>query len=216
MTIIRLNGYSAQTPEGSPLRLGTSGSYGIEQLQVLPGEGWAGLAITAVFSDGETLLAPPVQLPESGILTVPPGATARALPPQTPGRLVFRGTADGVQRITANLLYIVADHAPADGEPPDPTPDVWEQIDAHIAQQLDAAVPADADPGQVLTRTEDGNAWLDPAGGYIIGDGLLLDPDTNTLRVDTVDAVEQDNTRPVTSAAVYVTVGNIDALLATI
>ena len=38
-----------------------------------------------------------------------------------------------------------------------------------------------------------------------IGGGKIL---------DTANAVEQDNTRPVTSAAVYVEIGNIEALLA--
>ena len=49
---------------------------------------------------------------------------------------------------------------------------------------------------------------------YEIGAGLKVDG--NTLMVDTADAVEQDNTKPVTSAAVFVEVGNINALLATI
>lgn len=53
-------------------------------------------------------------------------------------------------------------------------------------------------------------------GGYTIGPGLKLDAETNTLSVDTADAVEKDNTKPVTSAAVYTEVGNINALLATI
>lgn len=53
-------------------------------------------------------------------------------------------------------------------------------------------------------------------GGYNIGPGLKLDAETNTLSVDTADAVEKDNTNPVTSAAVYAEVGNINALLATI
>lgn len=53
-------------------------------------------------------------------------------------------------------------------------------------------------------------------GGYNIGSGLKLDAATNTLSVDTADAVEKDNTKPVTSAAVYTEVGNINALLATI
>ena len=51
-------------------------------------------------------------------------------------------------------------------------------------------------------------------GGYNIGDGLKLDTMTNTLSVDTADKVEEDNTKPVTSAAVYTEVGNINALLA--
>ena len=47
---------------------------------------------------------------------------------------------------------------------------------------------------------------------YKIGAGLKVVE--NELMVDTADAVEQDNTRPVTSAAVYVEIGNIEALLA--
>lgn len=56
------------------------------------------------------------------------------------------------------------------------------------------------------------------AGGaaYRIGHGLKLDEITNTLSVDTANQVEQDNTLPVTSAAVAATVGNIEVLLGTI
>lgn len=38
----------------------------------------------------------------------------------------------------------------------------------------------------------------------------------NVLDVNTTDEVQQDNTLPITSAAVYTEVGNINALLATI
>nr|DAE57970.1 MAG TPA: hypothetical protein [Caudoviricetes sp.] len=34
--------------------------------------------------------------------------------------------------------------------------------------------------------------------------------------VDTANVVEEDNTKPVTSAAVYVEIGNIEALLASL
>lgn len=51
---------------------------------------------------------------------------------------------------------------------------------------------------------------------YKIGYGLKLDSATNTLSVDTTNSVEEDNTLPITSAGVYVTVGNINALLDTI
>lgn len=50
--------------------------------------------------------------------------------------------------------------------------------------------------------------------GYRIGSGLKVVE--NTLMVDAADAVEEDNTRPVTSAAVYLELGNIEALLANI
>ena len=49
---------------------------------------------------------------------------------------------------------------------------------------------------------------------YKIGDGLKLEG--NKLSVDTATVVEQDNTKPVTSAAVYAQIGNIAALLADI
>ena len=51
---------------------------------------------------------------------------------------------------------------------------------------------------------------------YRIGNGLKLDTKTNTLAVDTADAVERDNTKPITSAGVYLEIGNINAVLATI
>lgn len=47
---------------------------------------------------------------------------------------------------------------------------------------------------------------------YVIGSGLKVEG--NVLSVDTAQRVEEDNTRPVTSAAVYVEIGNIEALLA--
>ena len=54
-------------------------------------------------------------------------------------------------------------------------------------------------------------------GSYNIGHGLLLDENTNTLSVNTVDGLEnEDNTLPITAAAVSRTVGNINALLETI
>lgn len=57
-----------------------------------------------------------------------------------------------------------------------------------------------------------------PEGGgfpYKIGNGLKV-TGVNTLEVDTATDVEQNNTLPITSAAVYTTVGNIEILLGTI
>ena len=68
-----------------------------------------------------------------------------------------------------------------------------------------------ADPDIRLTLALDA---VNTGGGtsYKIGHGLKVED--GTLMVDTADAVEQDNTLPVTSAAVYVQTGNIEALLA--
>lgn len=86
-------------------------------------------------------------------------------------------------------------------------------------------IRADIKPRRILSagfktvrglEAELGIAFSDGGGGvnYIIGDGLKLEG--RTLSVDTATEVEQDNTKPITSAAVYTTVGNIEALLETI
>lgn len=46
--------------------------------------------------------------------------------------------------------------------------------------------------------------------------GENIDITNNVISVITTDEVEQDNTRPITSAAVYTEVGNINILLETI
>jgi len=53
------------------------------------------------------------------------------------------------------------------------------------------------------------------AGIAKVGDNLKIDA-AGRLSVDTADDVEGDNTRPITAAAVYETVGNIEVLLGTI
>ena len=53
------------------------------------------------------------------------------------------------------------------------------------------------------------------AGIVRVGENLRISAD-GTLSVDTAAAVEQDNTRPITAAAVFTEVGNINALLETI
>lgn len=52
------------------------------------------------------------------------------------------------------------------------------------------------------------------AGGFLVGDGLIMEG--GVLSVDTAKEVEEDNTKPVTSGAVYTQLGNVEALLASI
>jgi len=58
-------------------------------------------------------------------------------------------------------------------------------------------------------------ATTDTLGGIIVGDDLSITPE-GRLSVLKATSVEQDNTRPITAAAVYTEVGNITALLQTI
>lgn len=95
----------------------------------------------------------------------------------------------------------------------------------NVGDTLDALVPKShthANKG-TLDKLSDSNGILTydgkalgggGAGGYAIGDGLKVE--NGKLSVDTATAAEQDNTKPITSGAVYTAVGNINALLATI
>lgn len=89
------------------------------------------------------------------------------------------------------------------------------QIDGNI--DLNAEI--DGDTGAV-TIIEKGGAALRPAtrttlGGVIVGEDLQI-TQGGVLSVIKADKAEQDNTRPITSAAVYTEIGNIEALLRTI
>lgn len=218
MQEIKLNGYCAEF-EGPLLRLGTWDSYGIEQLHVVPGQAWEELTVTATFVTPANSIR--MVLPPDGVLDVPQETLAQPLPDGCLGKIVFAGVSDGVQRLSTNVPFLISGHAPAEGSGTQPTPSEWQQFVQQLTDVLAREVPARGLPGQVLTKTEEGNIWTFPSGGtgggsYTIGPGLKLDPESNILSVDTAETVEQDNTLPVTSAAVYTTVGNIDALLATI
>ena len=80
-------------------------------------------------------------------------------------------------------------------------------IDAHAVQTDEQGTRLD----EALT-----NLKVQGGSSYEIGEGLLLDEETNTLSVDVTSNVEQDNTKPITSAAVYTQIGNINVLLETI
>lgn len=89
------------------------------------------------------------------------------------------------------------------------------QIDGDV--DLNAEI--DGELGEV-TVVETGGATLRPAtrttlGGIIVGEDLRI-TQSGVLSVIKADKAEQDNTRPITSAAVYTEIGNIDALLQTI
>lgn len=78
------------------------------------------------------------------------------------------------------------------------------------------ANPATEDQTEPVGITPDGflRVRAGSGAGYPLGDGLKVVD--GKLTVDTADTVQQDNTRPVTSAAVYTEVGNIEVLLANI
>ena len=160
---IRMSQYSA-VPADLTRRfsLGTRDSYGVEQLRIVPGEGWDGLAITATFHapEGEAVQ---VIVPADGLIDVPPEATRSGSElPIKYGKIVFAGVADGVQRISCNLPYTVMEHAPVDGAASSgPSPSWYEQAAAHF-------VPSGGKSGQVLAKASDADLdveWADGGNG---------------------------------------------------
>ena len=160
---IRLNQYSAVPADRTRrFSLGTKDSYGIEQLRIVPGEGWGGLTITATFHppEGEAVQ---VLVPADGLIDVPPEATRSGSElPLKYGKIVFAGVADGMQRISCNLPYTVMEHAPVDGAASSgPSPSWYEQAAAHF-------FPSGGKAGQVLAKASDADLdveWADGGNG---------------------------------------------------
>ena len=106
---------------------------------------------------------------------------------------VFAGN---LHTITPAVIYARKSILCEGGTPADPPEDVYNQIMEKL-NALDGATPA-TDEKLGMVR---------------IGENLKITKD-GVLSVDTADAVEKDNTKPVTSAAVHVEIGNIEVLLA--
>lgn len=66
------------------------------------------------------------------------------------------------------------------------------------------------------TPDENGNVEVTVSNGVDFETDDTLKLENGILSVNTTNDMEQDNTRPITSAGVYATVGNIEALLKTI
>lgn len=163
---IWLNQYSAVPADRTRrFSLGTKDSYGIEQLRIVPGEGWDGLTITATFHppEGEAVQ---VLVPADGLIDVPPEATRSGSElPLKYGKIVFAGVADGMQRISCNLPYTVLDHAPVEGaESSGPAPSWYEQAAAHF-------LPGGGKAGQVLAKASDADLDVEWADGGGSGSG---------------------------------------------
>jgi hypothetical protein len=104
MHVIKLNGYNATTENGEKLELGTFDSYGEEQLQIVKATDWENLSVIATFNPTNKK---PVQVAvdsSTGVIKVPKEATADSY---GVGTIVFIGFADGVQRISSDVEYIV-------------------------------------------------------------------------------------------------------------
>ena len=157
--------------------------------------------------------------------------------------VVFRGKNDEMLGLTPHSRVMIQRGPPnIDGETPPEGAIPWvsDVLDAadraedaaeraeEIAEAL-AGGGGDIDSGLFLpavTEKDNGKVMTVVDGKWAASDppesGVQFETDDTltlkggVLRVNTADKVEEDNTLPVTSAAVYTEVGNINALLATI
>lgn len=96
-----------------------------------------------------------------------------------------------------------------DSHSPTITPTAEEQLRADIGDLADLTTTDKSSLVAAINETAKNSVvWDDLGAGLKVEDGKLA--------VDTMDKIEQNNTKPVTSAAVHTEIGNINVLLATI
>ena len=94
------------------------------------------------------------------------------------------------------------------GIPADPPPDVYTQVMEMLKNGVSDEQIAQAVADYLTENPIDTGVQFETDHTLILEDGILS--------VNTTNDMEQDNTLPITSAGVYATVGNIEALLKTI
>ena len=198
----------------SPPELLTAGMAKAVTVEFVFSDDWDGLTKTAVFSAGRTTVDVLESAWDGNKVVVPHEILADAGPIARVG--VYGANADGLILPTVWVtLGKVMPAAEPSGDPgADPTLPIWAQLQNQIGDLDDLKTYNKGNLVDAINEAR--SAGGSGGGGYTIGEGLKLDAATNTLSVDTAAAVEKDNTKPVTSAAVYTEVGNINALLATI
>ena len=198
----------------SPPELLTAGMAKAVTVEFVFSDDWSGLTKTAVFSNGKTT----VDVLEANWDgdTVPVPHEVLAVPGRHARVGVYGADESGVvlPTVWVSLGKVQPGADPSGDASADPSLPVWAQLQKQIGDLDDLKTYNKGNLVDAINeaRSSGGSG----GGGYTIGDGLKLDAATNTLSVDTAAAVEKDNTKPVTSAAVYTEVGNINALLATI
>lgn len=198
----------------SPPELLTAGMSKAVTVQFVFSPAWDGLTKTAVFSNGKTTVD--VLAANWDGDTVPVPHEVLAVPGRHARVGVYGADESGVvlPTVWVSLGKVQPGADPSGDASADPSLPVWAQLQKQIGDLDDLKTYNKGNLVDAINeaRSSGGSG----GGGYTIGDGLKLDAATNTLSVDTAAAVEKDNTKPVTSAAVYTEVGNINALLATI
>lgn len=199
----------------NPCRKPVEKSKGVVHAQFTFDEEWNGLNPTIVF-DNDFAIKPVGVIWTGDAIQVPPEVLV-----QGRLRVSAMGFGDGGKtRLTTKRMeppIMVFQSGPVETVgPEEATPKLWEQALAIIGPLSDLDT---FDKSSLVAAINE----VYRTGGGGTGGGFPFDLDENTLavkdgvlRVNTIDRVEQDNTQPITSGAVYTEFGKIVALLETI
>ena len=133
------------------LYLGTAGSYGNEQINVVLGEGWQGLTVKAVSQPSGV----PVVVPDGGgVISVPWEATQSVIA-YPKGRISFQGYVSGRLVNTSDVPYTVGGSSAGSDNTPAPTPDEFQQFVDAVKSDADRAAQAAADAEAAVQEIKD-------------------------------------------------------------
>lgn len=136
------------------LYLGTAGSYGNEQINVVLGEGWQGLTVKAVFQPSGV----PAVVPNGGgVISVPWEAT-QSVVAYPNGRISFQGYVSGRLVNTSDVPYTVGGSSAGSDNTPAPTPDEFQQFVDAVKADADRAAQAAADAEAAAQDVKDAGA----------------------------------------------------------
>lgn len=149
---LRLDNYF---PTPRKLVLGTNSSFGTESIKIERGAGWDGLNLTATWHIPGREEPLRVALLDGDAMDVPPEVTKEA----KDGVLVLAGLAEGVQRASCNVEYLILEQAGVyGGQDAEPTPELAAQVLAAALQAKADAEAAAQEAAEAKARAEEAQA----------------------------------------------------------
>lgn len=197
----------------NPVRRPVEGSRGEVFVDLALDEEWTGRTVTVLFTNSFRAGAPvaclwtgePLAVPDEVLIT---GAL----------RIGLIGLSDGGHRALTTIWMDrgvpVYKSGGTDGIPTeDAEPALWEQVLSAVGNLGELETQ---DKANLVAAINEAAKTGGSGGGTETIDNATLIRENGVLRVNTTNKVEQNNTQPITSAAVHATVGNIEVRLSTI
>lgn len=181
---------------------------------------WPGMAISLLAATPGGSVYPPLAALEGSELVWRVTDADTSVPGS--GRIELVGTLEGIRKISASAATQIQPRLPGTaGDAPDPS-QPWVDSVLGAAERITGMQVATETlaAGSVATAEWDGEAGLLTLGiprgatSFEVDETLTLE--NGVLSVNRAEKMEKDNSLPITSAAVYTEVGNINALLETI